>query len=122
MIKITGESFIPTSISVSASTRLLWIVSGASNLSGSNHSGVSRVRVISCIESEPSSILENDQIPGGTKLLEQLQGKVAIEESVMSAAAEAVRAAMSSLLMKKQYSEEKREFRKRTRNDKKSTQ
>jgi len=39
----------------------------------------------------------------------------------MSAAAEAVRAAMSSLLMKKQYSEEKREFRKRTRNDKKTT-
>ncbi|EOA40502.1 hypothetical protein CARUB_v10009228mg [Capsella rubella] len=120
VIKIPGESFIPTSISVSASTRLLWMVSGASNLPGSNHPGFSRVRVISCIES--SSILEDEHIPGGTKLLEQLQGKVPIEESVMSAAAEAVRAAMSSLLMKKQYSEEKREFRKRTRNDKKATQ
>lgn len=97
------------------------MVSGASNLPGSNHPGFSRVRVISCLETE-SSILEDEHIPGGTKLLEQLQGKVPIEESVMSAAAEAVRAAMSSLLMKKQYSEEKREFRKRTRNDKKTTQ
>lgn len=98
------------------------MVSGASNLPGSNHPGFSRVRVMSCIDTESSSILEDEQIPGGTKLLEQLQGKVAIEESVMSAAAEAVRAAMSSLLMKKQYSDEKREFRKRTRNDKKTTQ
>ncbi|ESQ36616.1 hypothetical protein EUTSA_v10007706mg [Eutrema salsugineum] len=122
VIKIPGESFIPTSISVSTSTRLLWMVSGASNLPGSNHPGFSRVRAISLVETEPSSILEDEQIPGGSKLLEQLQGKVAIEESVMSAAAEAVREAMSSLLMKKQYSEEKREFRKRTRNDKKTTQ
>ncbi|KAJ4914753.1 Transducin/WD40 repeat-like superfamily protein [Raphanus sativus] len=119
VVKIPGESFIPTSISLSTSTRLLWMVSGASN--GSNHPGYSRVRVISCIEAEPSSVLEDEQIPGGTKLLEKLQGKVSIEESVMSAAAEAVRAAMSSLLMKKQYSDEKREFRKRTRNDKKTT-
>lgn len=90
------------------------MVSGAS-------SGYSRVRVISYIETEPSSVLEDEQIPGGTKLLEQLQGKVSVEESVMSATAEAVRAAMSSLLMKKQYSDEKREFRKRSRNDKKTT-
>ncbi|CAN8311075.1 unnamed protein product [Cochlearia groenlandica] len=121
-IKIPGESFIPTSISVSKSTKLLWMVSGASNLPGSNHPGFSRVRALSCNETEPSSILEDEQIPGGTNLLEKLQGKVEIEESVMSAAAEAVRVAMSSLLMKKQYSEEKREFRKRTRNDKKTTQ
>ncbi|KAF3572168.1 hypothetical protein F2Q69_00063835 [Brassica cretica] len=94
------------------------MVSGAS--SGSNQPGYSRVRVISCIETEPSSVLEDEQIPGGTKLLEKLQGKVSIEESVMIAASEAVRAAMSSLLMKKQYSEE-REFRKRSRNDKKIT-
>ncbi|KAG5374697.1 hypothetical protein IGI04_039293 [Brassica rapa subsp. trilocularis] len=87
---------------LSTSTRLLWMVSGAS-------SGYSRVRVISYIETEPSSVLEDEQIPGGTKLLEQLQGKVSVEESVMSATAEAVRAAMSSLLMKKQYSDEKRE-------------
>ncbi|KAL0697247.1 hypothetical protein Bca4012_053369 [Brassica carinata] len=119
VIKIPGESFIPTSISCT-STRLLWMVSGASN--GSNHPGYSRVRLISCIETEPSSILEDEQIPGGTKLLEHLQGKVSREESVMSAAAEAVRAAMSSLLMKKQYSEENREFRKNNRNDKKTTQ
>ncbi|CAG7908937.1 unnamed protein product [Brassica rapa] len=99
---------------LSTSTRLLWMVSGAS-------SGYSRVRVISYIETEPSSVLEDEQIPGGTKLLEQLQGKVSVEESVMSATAEAVRAAMSSLLMKKQYSDEKREFRKRSRNDKKTT-
>ncbi|RID49075.1 hypothetical protein BRARA_I05540 [Brassica rapa] len=116
VIQIPGESFIPTSISVSTST--LWMVSGAS--SGSNQPGYSRVRVISCIESEKSSILEDEQIPGGAKLLEKLQGKASIEESVMIAASEAVRTAMSSLLMKKQYSEEKREFRKRSRNDKKT--
>ncbi|CAF2116766.1 unnamed protein product [Brassica napus] len=46
-----------------------------------------------------SSILEDDQIPGRTKLIEKLQGKISIEESVMIAASEAVRAAMSSLLM-----------------------
>ncbi|KAJ4867880.1 Transducin/WD40 repeat-like superfamily protein [Raphanus sativus] len=120
VIKIPGESFIPTSISFSTSTRSLWIVSGASN--GSNHPGYTRVRLISCIETELSSILEDEQIPGGTKLLEHLQGKFSIEESVMSAAAEAARAAMSSLLMKKQYSEENREFRKNNRNDKKTTQ
>ncbi|CAN6903285.1 unnamed protein product [Brassica oleracea] len=117
VIKIPGESFIPTSISLSTST--LWMASGASN--GPNQLGYSRIRAISCIESEKSSILEDEQIPGGTKLLEKLQGKVSIEESVMIAASEAVRAAMSSLLMKKQYSEEKREFRKRSRNDKKTT-
>ncbi|KAF3612227.1 hypothetical protein DY000_02044284 [Brassica cretica] len=120
VIKIPGESFMPTSISLSTSTTLLWMVSGASN--GSNHpTGYSRVRVISGIETGPSSVLEDELIPGGTKLLEKLQGKVSVEESVMSAAAEAVRAAMSSLLMKKQYSDEKREFRKRGRNDKKTT-
>ncbi|CAF2052168.1 BnaA09g50620D [Brassica napus] len=74
------------------------MVSGAS--SGSNQPGYSRVRVISCIDSEKSSILEDDQIPGGTKLLEKLQGKISIEERVMIAASEAVGAAMSSLLMR----------------------
>ncbi|KAG5391265.1 hypothetical protein IGI04_032806 [Brassica rapa subsp. trilocularis] len=120
VIKIPGDSFIPTSISFSTSTRLLWMVSGASN--GSNHPGYTRVRLISRIEAEPSSVLEDEQVPGGTTLLEHLQGKVSIEESVMSAAAEAVRAAMCSLMVKKQYSEENREFRKNNRNDKKPTQ
>ncbi|WZZ19908.1 hypothetical protein YC2023_121295 [Brassica napus] len=120
-VTVTDICAIPNSSSAAVtSTRLLWMVSGASN--GSNHpTGYSRVRVTSGIETEPSSVLEDEQIPGGTKLLEQLQGKVSVEESVMSATAEAVRAAMSSLLMKKQYSDEKREFRKRSRNDKKTT-
>ena len=94
------------------------MVSGAS--SGSNQPGYSRVRVISCIDSEKSSILEDDQIPGGTKLLEKLQGKISIEERVMIAASEAVRAAMSSLLMKSNTLK-RREFRKKSRNDKKTT-
>ena len=60
------------------------MVSGASN--GSNHpAGYSRVRVISGIETGPSSVLEDELIPGGTKLLEKLQGKVSVEESVISA-------------------------------------
>ncbi|XP_010522743.1 PREDICTED: tRNA (guanine-N(7)-)-methyltransferase non-catalytic subunit wdr4 [Tarenaya hassleriana] len=131
VITIPGESFIPTSIcmGVSSSTKelLVWLVTGASNLPSSSHPSFSRVRAIS-LSKKPDgeaidnghSVVEDELIPGGMKLLEKLQGKVSIEEEVICAATEAVRTAMSSLLMKKQYSSEKREFRKRTRNDKKN--
>ncbi|KAK7843915.1 trna (guanine-n(7)-)-methyltransferase non-catalytic subunit wdr4 [Quercus suber] len=56
------------------------------------------------------------------KLLEKLQGSVSVEEKVFLAAAEAVKTSMSNLLVKKQYSTEKREFRKRARNDRKIKQ
>ncbi|CAH8383881.1 unnamed protein product [Eruca vesicaria subsp. sativa] len=80
VIRIPGESFIPTSISLSGSMKLLWMVSGALNPPRSNHPVFSRVKVISCIEAALYSILGDDQIPGGQKLLEQLQRKVPTED------------------------------------------
>lgn len=102
------------------------MITGVSNLRGSECPSLARVRVISGLkksnsdsnECEPNVMDDND-IPGGAKLLEKLQGSLSYSEEVFLAAAEAVKTAMSNLLIKKQYSSEKREFRKRTRNDKK---
>ncbi|EOX94711.1 hypothetical protein QUC31_004652 [Theobroma cacao] len=126
VVSIVGENFIPTSLGSSISGGLLWMVTGASKLSGSDHSSLSRVKVISgfrksspdSLEQEPV-VLGDCEIPGGAKLLEKLQGSISIDEKVFLAAAEAVKTAMCNLLIKKQYSVEKRECRKRTRNDKK---
>jgi tRNA (guanine-N(7)-)-methyltransferase subunit TRM82 len=106
------------------------MVSGVSNLHGFDHPSLARVRVISGFressvcspEHEPPTVLEDDEIPGGDKLLEKLQGSLTVEEKVFLAAAEAVKTAMSNLLVKKHYSAEKRELRKRTRNDRKIKQ
>ncbi|XP_041018737.1 tRNA (guanine-N(7)-)-methyltransferase non-catalytic subunit wdr4-like [Juglans microcarpa x Juglans regia] len=129
VVSIMGETFIPTSSRASFSAGLLWMVAGVSNLRGFDHPSLARVRIISGFnksnldpqEFEPI-VLKDNEIPGGYKLLEKLQGSVAVEEKVFLAAAEAVKAAMSNLLVKKQYSVEKREFRKRTRNDRKTKQ
>ena len=67
-------------------------------------------------------VLGDNEVPGAEKLLEKLQGSVSIDEKVFQAAAEAVKTAMCNLLIKKQYSTEKREFRKRGRNDRKVKQ
>lgn len=127
VVSITGEAFIPTSIRTSSSAGLLWMVTGVSNMHGFDQPSLARVRVISgsekCSLSSPEhepTVLEDNEIPGGDKLLEKLQGSVSVEENVFLAAAEAVKTAMSNLLVKKQYSTEKREFRKRTRNDRKN--
>lgn len=129
MVSITGGSFIPTSIGTASCAEFLWMVTGVSTLHGLDSHSLARVRVISgfrissadSVEHEPTT-LEDDEIPGGEKLLEKLQGSVSIENKVFSAAAEAVKMAMCNLLIKKQYSADKREFRKRTRNDKKIKQ
>lgn len=71
---------------------------------------------------QEATILPNDEIPGSLKLLEHLQGSLPVEGHAILAAADACRLAMCDLLVKKQYSSEKREFRKRTRNDKKVAQ
>lgn len=99
------------------------MVTGASNL-GDFQSPLARVRVISDFkETGPDpTVLEDDETPGGEKLLEKLQGRVSIDEKVFLTAAEALKTSMSKLLIKKQYSTEKREFRKRGRNDKKLKQ
>lgn len=125
VISITGESFIPTSLSISITRGLLWMVTGVSNLPGSTHPSFSRVKVISGFKKSSDAVehelvvLADNELPGGTKLLEKLQGSVSVDEKVFLAAAEAVKKSMSNLLIKKQYTEENREFRKRTRNDKK---
>lgn len=129
VVSIKGENFIPTSLGSSSSVGLLWMVTGVSNLPGFDYSSLSRVKVISgfnknasdSVENEPT-VLEDNDIPGGMELLKKLQGSVSVEEKVFLAAAEAVKRAMCNLLIKKQYSSEKREFRKRTRNDRKLKQ
>lgn len=122
-----GECFIPTSLSTGSSAGLLWMVAGVSNLRGFDNPSLTRVRVISGFEKSSlnppehqPTVLEDEEIPGGDQLLEKLQGSVSVEQKVFLAAAEAVKAAMSNLLVKKQYCSETREFRKRTRNDKKN--
>ncbi|KAJ0112987.1 hypothetical protein Patl1_03346 [Pistacia atlantica] len=129
VVSIKGENFIPTSLGSSSSVGLLWMVTGVSNVPGFDYSSLSRVKVISgfnknsadSVENEPT-VLEDNDIPGGMELLKKLQGSVCVEEKVFLAAAEAVKTSMCNLLIKKQYSSEKREFRKRTRNDRKTKQ
>ncbi|XP_062085607.1 uncharacterized protein LOC133791703 [Humulus lupulus] len=126
VISICGGTFIPTSLRTCSATGLLWMVTGVSDLHVSEHPSLARVRVISGFKkTSPNSdqqgpfVLEDNEIPAGTKLLEKLQGSLSYSEEDFLAAAEAVKKAMSNLLIKKQYSTENREFRKRTRNDKK---
>ncbi|XP_008235396.1 PREDICTED: tRNA (guanine-N(7)-)-methyltransferase non-catalytic subunit wdr4 [Prunus mume] len=126
VVSIKGDAFIPTSLGTSFSSGLLWMVTGASNLHDSQHPCLSRVKVISGFkESSPDFVqhgpivLEDDEIPRGEKLLEKLQGRVSFDKNYFLTAAEALKTSMSNLLIKKQYSTEKREFRKRGRNDKK---
>ncbi|KAJ7977370.1 tRNA (guanine-N(7)-)-methyltransferase non-catalytic subunit [Quillaja saponaria] len=120
VVSIAKETFIPTSLGTSPSSRLLWMVTGVSNLPGFDYLSFARVRVISGfdVEQEPA-IIEDNKIPGGDTLLENLQGSAIIDEKIFLAAAEAVKTAMCNLLIKKQYPAEKREFRKKTRNDRK---
>lgn len=129
MIPIPGETFIPTNLGMSSSGDLLWMVTGASNLPHSKATSLARVRVMSGFKKPASNeadlkpqVLEDREIPGGEQLLEKLQGSISAESGILSAAADAVNTAMSNLLRKKQYSHEKREFRKKTRNDKKFKQ
>lgn len=125
VVSIAGESFIPTSLSSSFTGGLLWMVTGVSKLPGSTHPSFSCVKVISGFKESAAStdhklvVLGDNELLGGTKLLEKLQGVVSIDEKVFLAAAEAVKKSMSNLLIKKQYTEENREYRKRTINDKK---
>ncbi|KAK2973733.1 hypothetical protein RJ640_019733 [Escallonia rubra] len=126
VVSITEEAFIPTSLGTTFSSGLLWMVMGVSSSQSSGSASLARVRVISgfskndaeSTELEPI-VLADKEIPGGEQLLLKLQGNLSVEEEVFSAAAEAVKTAMHNLLIKKQYSAERREFRKRGRNDRK---
>lgn len=128
VVSINGEDFIPTSLGSSLTSDLLWMVMGVSNMPGFDSSSLARVRVISglnrcksgCVEEDDKiKILEDKQVPCGENVLEKLQGSLCIDKQVFSAAAEAVKTSMRNLLIKKQYSSERRDFRKRGRNDRK---
>ncbi|XP_050237247.1 uncharacterized protein LOC126686968 isoform X2 [Mercurialis annua] len=129
VVSAMGENFIPTSLGSSSSAELLWMVTGVSKLHGSDFNSLARVKVISSFTNintdsadHTPHVLRDDEVPGTEKLLEKLQGSLSIDEKVFQAAAEAVKTAMCNLLIKKQYSSEKREFRKRGRNDRKVKQ
>ncbi|KAL8192070.1 hypothetical protein R6Q57_028191 [Mikania cordata] len=126
LVSIIEEDFIPTSIGTSLTSDLLWMVMGVSNLPGFNSSSLARLRVISGLTEHNSEsgdnhydILEDKQVLFGDQLLQHLQGSLSIDKDVFSAAAQAVKTSMRNLLIKKQYSSERREFRKRGRNDRK---
>ncbi|KAL9243068.1 hypothetical protein vseg_017000 [Gypsophila vaccaria] len=128
VVSIPGETFIPTSVKMMSSGDLLWMVSGASNLPGSKATSFTRIKVMSGFkrgsseESCEPKVLDDQEIPGGEQLLEKLQGSVTVEGAIFSAVADALNVAMSNLLRKKHYSDDRREFRKKTRNDKKFKQ
>lgn len=122
------ETFMPMSLGLSSSAKMLWMVMGASNVSKSGSSDLVWLRVISHLDKLLTNehgdypvILEDKDIPGGEKLLLKLQGSVHVAKQVaeLAAATTAVKLAMQNLLTKKKYSVEKRDLRKRNRNDKK---
>ncbi|XP_020590516.1 tRNA (guanine-N(7)-)-methyltransferase non-catalytic subunit wdr4 isoform X1 [Phalaenopsis equestris] len=122
-------SFVPTSLGLSSSAKRLWVVMGASNVSKLGVSEMARLQVLSDLDkflsNEPGDypvILENEGVPGGEKLLQKLQDTVHVtkkDAALAATATAAVKVAMQNLLTKKQYSLEKRDFRKRHRNDRK---
>ncbi|KEH23785.1 putative transcription factor WD40-like family [Medicago truncatula] len=120
VVSIAGENFVPTCLANNPSTRELWMVTGVSSLPGYDYPSLSRVLVISGVDVEQEPVvLGDDKIPGGIKLLETLQGTASFDDNAFLVAAEAVKAAMCNLLIKKQYPFENREYRKKTRNDRK---
>lgn len=126
------ESYVPTSLGSSDLSKHLWMVMGVSNIPTLGTTKLlSRVRVVSAFRKDCSDssvdnpiIMGDGEAPGGEKLLEKLQGglDVAEEEATLAATAAAVKTTMHNLLIKKQYSVEKRELHKRSRNDKKLKQ
>ncbi|KAG4916110.1 hypothetical protein JHK87_053667 [Glycine soja] len=120
VVSVAGEAFVPTCLGSSPSIRKLWMVTGVSGLPGCNYLSLARVRVISGIDVEQEPVVPgDDNIPGGEKLLETLQGSASVDDSAFLATAEAVKTAMCNLLIKKQYPSENREYRKKSRNDRK---
>lgn len=127
---ITMEnSYIPTSLASSSSADLLWTVMGASNMPNQAASQLlTRVRIIPRFKKDllassdhSPAILEDSEVPYGEKLLLALQGSLDIskQEEVLASVLAALKVSMHKMLVKKNYSEERREQRKRGRNDKK---
>ncbi|URE35523.1 WD domain, G-beta repeat [Musa troglodytarum] len=120
------DNYFPTSMVLSFSKQRLWMVMGASNLPTLSTTQLpTRIRVMSGFHKDPSDYnghdpitLEDNEIPGGKKLLSELQGSsdVTMEEAALAAA---VKSSMRNMLIKKEYALERREMRKRNRNDRK---
>lgn len=123
------KSYIPTSLASSFSSELLWTVMGASNMPNQSSSQLlTRLRIVPHFQKDllPSSdngpaTLEDREVPHGEKLLVALQGSldVAKQEEVLASVLAALKVSMHKMLVKKHYSEERREQRKRGRNDRK---
>ncbi|KAF8775664.1 hypothetical protein HU200_004446 [Digitaria exilis] len=122
------KSYIPTSLASSFSSELLWTVMGASNMPNQASTQLlTRLRIIPRFQKDLISsnngpvILEDSEVPHGEKLLLALQGSldIAKQEEVLASVLSALKVSMHKMLVKKHYSEERREQRKRGRNDKK---
>ncbi|XP_066386133.1 uncharacterized protein [Miscanthus floridulus] len=123
------KSYIPTSLASSLSSELLWTVMGASNMPNQASSHLlTRVRIITSFQKDRLSsddagpaTLEDSDVQHGEKLLLALQGSLDVtkQEEVLASVLAALKVSMHKMLVKKHYSEERREQRKRGRNDKK---
>jgi tRNA (guanine-N(7)-)-methyltransferase subunit TRM82 len=122
------KSYIPTSLASIFSSELLWTVMGASNMPNQASSQLlTRLRILRGFRKDMLSsdscpaILEDSEVPHGEKLLLALQGSLdtAKQEEVLASVLAALKVSMHKMLVKKHYSEERREQRKRGRNDKK---
>ncbi|KAG0494860.1 hypothetical protein HPP92_005854 [Vanilla planifolia] len=127
-IVLLEESFVPTSLGLGSSAKLLWMAMGASNVPTLGVSHMVWLRALSGLDKVFSDapdicpfILDDRDVPCGTKLLLKLQGSVDVakQEEALVAISTAVNVAMKNLLTKKQYSFDTLEMRKRDRNDRK---
>ncbi|CAD6341424.1 unnamed protein product [Miscanthus lutarioriparius] len=126
---VMEKSYIPTSLASSLSSELLWTVMGAANMPNQASSHLlTRLRIIPCFQKDRLSssdagpaTLEDGDVPHGEKLLLALQGSLDVtkQEEVLASVLAALKVSVHKMLVKKHYSEERKEQRKRGRNDKK---
>ncbi|CAA7394809.1 unnamed protein product [Spirodela intermedia] len=127
-VVVVGNAFVPTSLGTSSAGERLWMAMGASDRSSrSPAAALTRLRVVEVLGAAAAGarVLEDGEVPGGRRLLGGLQGRPEVageEEELLAAAAEVAAAAVRDLLVKRQYSVENRELRKRSRNDRKQKQ
>lgn len=128
-VVVVGDAFVPTSLGASTAGERLWMAMGASDRSlRGSAAALTRLRVLEVLGGGATAgarVLEDGEVPGGRRLLGGLQGRPEVageEEELLAAAADAAAAAVRDLLVKRQYSVENRELRKRTRNDRKQKQ
>lgn len=132
-----SEHFCPTSVHFD-STGLLWMVAGAAKKLEDHKKTVlldadkkpSSLKAISCLKvvstsllSSVNDVIQNEElkvesIPGGELLLKTIEGDLSDSDKAL-ALADAANVALKNLLLKRQYTHEHREYRKRMRNDRK---